>query len=316
MRLGKMEKGPECLGGAGRRVRLAVNAHLALGPAAAGGSVGHGPGWPCCALGPAGDHAGTLGLRIGHHTARHPRCGGAAERGAAEGSRLGRTAGAGSGRLVLPAARGDCKGAAERGTHLTEGEPLHAAADWRTVTGPTQGEPAPPPKRLGPLRGRSLAPPVQGRGLALPRPRGAGALTSGCRRRKRTGTPRCRATVRRRPRDTRHPCCAGGRRRRGSPGGCGPGLQRPESALRSPRPDPIGVLSGRLGSPLPSRRGNYPSPRPNPQGPLGAAFLRAHDAPLLYQTGPRRPLPTATEAGPRNSPTLPGCADPQGLSGL
>lgn len=56
---------------------------LPLGQRPHEGLLAHGPGWPCSALGPAGDHAGTLRFRIGHHTARHPRCGGVAERGAA-----------------------------------------------------------------------------------------------------------------------------------------------------------------------------------------------------------------------------------------
>lgn len=89
---------------------------LLLGRRLQEGLMAHGPGWPCSALGPAGDHAenqGTPwdpGVRIGHHTARHARCGGAAERGAAAGSLLGRTAGEGSGSLLLSAAQGALQG--------------------------------------------------------------------------------------------------------------------------------------------------------------------------------------------------------------
>lgn len=94
--------------------------------------------------------------------------------------------------------------------------------------------------------------------------------------------------------------------------GAGPGSSALSPPFRSPRPDPIGVLSGRLGSPLPSRRGNYPNPRPNSRGPLGTAFPRA---PRLSPTLPDWASQTLAH-GDRNSPTLPGCADPQDLSGL
>lgn len=89
---------------------------LPLGRRPQEGLMAHGPGWPCSAVMLTTSSAqlvtklriralhGTLGFRIGHHTARHARCGGAAERGSAAGSLLGRTAGAGSGRLLLPAA--------------------------------------------------------------------------------------------------------------------------------------------------------------------------------------------------------------------
>lgn len=63
-----------------------------------------------------------------------------------------------------------CKGVVERGAHLTKGDPLHAAAQGRKVTAPTQTRPAPPPTRLGRLRGGSWG---------CHAPRGAGALTSG-----------------------------------------------------------------------------------------------------------------------------------------
>ncbi|XP_061250161.1 uncharacterized protein CLBA1 [Bos javanicus] len=73
----------------------------------------------------------------------------------------------------------------------------------RKVTAPTQAGPAPPPKRLGRHRGLSLE---------LPRPARRRRADAG----SGTGARRCRATGRRRPRDTRHSCCAGWRRRLGS----------------------------------------------------------------------------------------------------
>lgn len=81
-------------------------------------------------------------------------------------------------------------------------------------------------------------------------------------------------------------------------------------------PGPIGVLSGRLRSPPPPEEGTTRAPGPT----LGASWALPSrgrpNSPLLCRTGPRRPLSTATEAGPRSSPTLPGCADPRDLSGL
>lgn len=171
-----------------------------------------------------------------------------------------------------------CSGVVERGAHLTKEDPLHAAAEGRKVTAPTQTGPAPPPTRLG-RRG--------GGAWGCHAPRGAGALTSGRqtpeaglarvvagqRAGAGLGTPGIPAApagrgdeaaeatrrprwVQARPDSRRYPA-------------------RPESAPQEPyaRPNRCPQRPPRI--PPAPRRGNYPSPRPNSRGFLGTALPRA-----------------------------------------
>ena len=132
---------------------------------------------------------------------------------------------------------------------------------------------------------------------------------------------RCRATFRRRPR--RPP---GSLLRLRAEAETWPRWVRARARRRgpsAPQVRPSGAVgqarswsSAAASDPRPPREGTTRAPDPTLGDPRAPPSRGRPDSPRLCQTGPRRPLPTAAEAGPRSSPTLPGSADPQHLVGL
>ena len=88
---------------------------------------------------------GTLGFGLGITQLDMPVAAGPRSEGQRRAACLGGLLVWAAGACFSRPRRARCKGADERGAHLTKGEPLHAAAEGHKVTAPTQAGPAPPP---------------------------------------------------------------------------------------------------------------------------------------------------------------------------